>query len=353
MHIGVTIYGTLSTRSGGFRYDRQLLRQLKMAGHTISVIELPWRWYPRGLVDSALPAIRRALTVDVDVMIQDELAHPSLIGHNAALSYPIVSIVHHLRAAEQRRLAPVYRALEYRYLRSTTGVICNSTPTQQTVLAAGVPESATMIAPPAGDQFDPTITVEEITQRAHEGPLRIVFLGNIIERKGLTTLIQGLAAVDADWKLTVVGQSTDTAYYDQVTTLIDRLDLSAQVTMAGELSDDHLRSVLRDSHLLAVPSQYEGFGIVYLEGMSFGLPAIATTAGGATEVVTDGQTGVLVDPGDTTAITTAVRTLAADRTQLAQMGKAARKRYETHPSWAKTASRVETFLKGIVAAADE
>ena len=43
-----------------------------------------------------------------------------------------------------------------------------------------------------------------------------------------------------------------------------------------------------------MPSSYEGFGIVYLEGMAFGLPALATTAGGAAEIITSGQDGFLV-----------------------------------------------------------
>ena len=350
MHIGLTIYGSLSERSGGFRYDRELLRHLKYAGHRVSVVELPWRWYPRGLLDSVAPAMGRALDVDVDVMLQDELAHPSLLGHTDRLPYPVVSIVHHLRAAEHRPLAPLYRAIEYRYLRSVDGVICNSTATRETVLEPCIPDRTTLVVPPAGDQFDPTMTADAITQRAHEGPLRLVFLGNLIERKGLDTLIKGLSSVTADWTLTVVGHPTDRAYTRRIRTLIERNGLTEAVTMAGELTDTELRSVLRESHLLAVPSQYEGFGIVYLEGMSFGLPAIATTAGGATDIVSDGTTGVLVNPGDATAITTAVQTLANNRDRLAEMGTAARARYERHPTWAESASRVETFLEDIRAA---
>jgi len=350
MHIGLTIYGSLSERSGGFRYDRELLRHLKHAGHRVSVIELPWRWYPRGLLDSVTPAIGRALNVDVDVMLQDELAHPSLVGHTDRLPYPVVSIVHHLRAAEHRLLAPLYRAIEYRYLRSVDGVICNSTTTRETVLNAGVPKHATLVIPPAGDQFDPTITADEITRRAHDGPLRIVFLGNLIKRKGLDTLIEGLSSVTADWTLTVVGHPTDHAYTQRVRNLIKREGLTEAVTITGELTDTELRSVLRESHLLAVPSRYEGFGIVYLEGMSFGLPAIATTAGGATDIVSNGTTGVLVNPGDAAAIATAVQTLASNRDRLAEMGTAARAQYDRHPTWAESAGRVGAFLEDIRAA---
>ncbi len=121
--------------------------------------------------------------------------------------------------------------------------------------------------------------------------------------------------------------------------------------MAGELTDDQVRSILRESHLLAVPSQYEGFGIVYLEAMSFGLPVIATAAGGARDIVTDGTTGWLVEPGDSDRITATVESLATDRERLARMGTAARTRYERHPGWAENARRAAAFLEAVCDAA--
>ena len=60
--------------------------------------------------------------------------------------------------------------------------------------------------------------------------------------------------------------------------------------------------LLPQHHLLAVPSSYEGFGIVYLEGMHFGLPAIAGTDGAAKEIITHGQNGFLVRPGNPQAL---------------------------------------------------
>ncbi|WP_438267108.1 glycosyltransferase [Haladaptatus salinisoli] len=59
---------------------------------------------------------------------------------------------------------------------------------------------------------------------------------------------------------------------------IERLGLGKTVTLTGRLSDAELVDCLRRHHLLAVPPTYEVFGIVYLEWMGFGLPALATTA---------------------------------------------------------------------------
>jgi len=75
-------------------------------------------------------------------------------------------------------------------------------------------------------------------------------------------------------------------------------------------------------------------------GMSFGLPAIASRAGGgAIETVADGETGVLVDPDDPVAVARALDEFATDPDRLAAMGRAARRRYERHPSWAESTAR--------------
>ncbi len=350
MRIGLTLYGSIDERSGGFRYDRKLVEELRRAGDSVSLVELPWREYHLGLLENASRRLRRRLDIDVDVMLQDELAHPSLVHTNRHLPYPIVSIVHHLRASEPRQLSPLYRAVERRYLSTVDGVVCNSTATREVVTELGVDPDSTVTAPPAGDRFDPAIDREVIDSRAPERPLQIVFVGNIAPRKGLDTLVEGLADADTDANLTVVGRTVDEDYAATIRRTIDDYSLRNRVQLVGELTDADLASTLRASHLLAVPSRYEGFGIVYLEGMSFGLPALASRAGGATDIVTDGETGLLVDPDDPAAVARALTRLGTDREQLAAMGRAARRRYERHPDWQETATRVRRLLADVVSA---
>lgn len=348
MNIGLVVYGELDTQSGGFHYDRQLLAELRAAGDTVDVIELPWRSYPRGLLDNASRRLRRRLAGDYDVLLQDELAHPSLAWTNRHLSTPIVSIVHHLRASENRRLRPLYRAVERRYLRSVDGVVCNSSVTRDVVTDLGVDADSTVVAPPAGDRFDPAIDDAAIVERAREKPLRVLFVGNITPRKGVDTLIDGLAAADGDAELTVVGKPVDESYLSRCHDRVADHGLKDRVTFTGGIDDASLAAAFREHHLLAVPSRYEGYGIVYLEGMGFGLPAVASRAGGATDIVTDGENGFLVDPGDAAAVADAITSLAADRERLATMGQAARERYEAQPDWTETADRVRGLLESVV-----
>ena len=345
MRVGLTLYGSLDEQSGGFRYDRKLVEGLRTAGDSVELIELPWRDYHRGLLDNGARTLRRRLDVDVDVMLQDELAHPSLVRTNRALPYPIVSVVHHLRASEPRRLSPLYRAVERRYLDTVDAAVCNSATTESVVADLGV--DRTVVAPPAGDRFDPELDREDIDARARDSPLSVAFVGNITPRKGLDTLVDGVAETDARVELTVVGTPADESYVETVRGSVREHGLSDRVHFAGRLPDDELAAVLESSHLLAVPSRYEGFGIVYLEGMSFGLPALASLAGGAGDIVTDGETGALVPPDDPAAVARELERFDADRDRLAAMGRAASARYEAHPDWAETTGRVRRLLADV------
>jgi glycosyltransferase involved in cell wall biosynthesis len=347
MRIGLALYGSLAGQSGGFRYDRRLVDSLRATGATVEVIELPWRRYPRGLLDNCFGSVRVCLDREVDLWLQDELAHPSLLRANRGLEVPVVGIVHHLRASEPRLLAPVYRRIERQYLQTLDGVVCNSHATRDSVTALGVSEAATLVAPPAGDRFDPEIDPATIRDRATRDPLSVVALGTVEPRKGQDTLLDALARVSAPWELTIIGRQADPRYRRALDRQIESHGLGEQVELSGELPDEAVRAELRAAHLLALPSRYEGFGIAYLEGMSFGLPAIATTAGGAAAVVT-AETGALVEPGDVQALAEAIETYANDRERLAQAGVRARRRYESHPGWAETGRQVREFLDSIL-----
>ncbi len=342
MHLGFVVYGSLAEQSGGFRYDRKLVEHLRERGHDVQVVGLPWDGYGRCLLHNYSRRLRSRLA-GFDVLLQDHLCHPSLVQVNRHLDAPLVSVVHHLRSSEPRPAWQnrVYRAVERRYFRRLDGAVCNGETTRGTVRS--LHDLPTAVAYPAGDRFAPVASVE----RAFDGPLRLVFLGNLIPRKGLHVLLSGLSRVRGDWHLTVVGAATDAAYAARVRHLRDELRLTEKVTFTGRLPDEAVAELLASGHVLAVPSLYEGFGLVYLEGMSFGLPAIATTAGGANEIVFDGENGFVLPPGDPDAIAGAVCRLRDDGETLRRMSRAARERYEAHPDWDDATDAVERLLERV------
>jgi len=350
----LVIYGSLDFVSGGYLYDRRLVARLEARGDRVEVISLPWRSYARHLTDNRSADLWRRLNGDYDVLLQDELNHPSLAWINGRLPAgrpPIVAIVHHLRSCEYRPdwQNAFYRWVERRYLRSVDAFVYNSRTTRrevETLIGGGRPN---VVASPGGDRLSPALSREAILSRAAEEPLRLLFVGNLIPRKGLRLLLSALARVAADWHLTVVGSPTaDPIHAQLVRDVAGRLGLAGLVAWRGHLSDDELAAEMAAAHCLVMPSEYEGFGIVYLEGMGFGLPAIATTAGGAAEIISDGQNGFLIAPDDEAALAERIETLAADRALLARMSEDALARYDAHPTWAETTAAIRAFLLDLV-----
>jgi glycosyltransferase involved in cell wall biosynthesis len=125
-------------------------------------------------------------------------------------------------------------------------------------------------------------------------------------------------------------------------------NLKSKVFFHGSLEDENLTAKLKSAHVLVVPSSYEGFGIVYLEGMAFGLPTIGTTAGGASEIIRDGETGYLVPPDDAAMLAERLSRLARDRDLLARLSVNALERYRRQPPWEETAGSIREFLLGFL-----
>jgi glycosyltransferase involved in cell wall biosynthesis len=342
LRIGLVIYGSLDILTGGFLYDRKVVEHLRSQGHKVQVFALPWRNYP----------------LHLDILVQDELNHPSLFWLNRRakkrIKCPAVSIVHHLRCNELRPQWQnrIYRVVERQYLCGMDGFVFNSQTTRRSVEKLLPAPKPSVIGYPGRLENTEKITEDEILKRAVEdGPLRIVFVGSLIPRKELHTLIKALRSLPLDsWLLEVVGdQETDPGYSASVLRLIEQSGISDRVRMHGRLSAVELNAQYRDAHLLAVPSSYEGFGIVYLEAMAYGLPSIASTTGAAHETVTHGLNGFLVAPGDASAIAGHISDLNRDRNKLAQMGIAGLKRHLSHPTWKQTGRDIEAFLEKMIA----
>ena len=173
-------------------------------------------------------------------------------------------------------------------------------------------------------------------------------MGNVIPRKRLLELLEALATVP-EWTLAVAGrEDPDPAYAAAARRRAAAPDLANRVRFRGPLGPAALAGLLRDSVLLAVPSTHEGFGIVYLEGFAFGLPALAAASGGAAEVMREGETGWSIREAASGSaarrIAGRLETLAADRGRLAAMGLRAAERHRNHPTWATSAAAVEDLF---------
>jgi phosphatidylinositol alpha-1,6-mannosyltransferase len=118
----------------------------------------------------------------------------------------------------------------------------------------------------------------------------------------------------------------------------------------GTVSDEQRNSWLRRADVLAMPSRLpggglagEGFGIVYLEAGAFGKPVVAGNVGGATDAVSDGETGLLVDPTDAGAVAEAITRLLLDAELAQRLGAAAAERARSF-AWPLILGRVQAVL---------
>ena len=348
MHIGFVIYGSLDTLSGGYFYDRKLVEYLRSHGDSVEIISLPWRNYTSHLMDN----LRFKLPKKLDILVEDELNHPSLILPNRRKhSYPVVSLVHHLRSSELRPAWQngIYRSIERKYLRSVNGFIFNSKTTKKTVLNLLHEDKPSVLAYPPVDEFGAPISQHDIRERAIRDNFRILFLGNVIYRKGLHTLLEAVKGLNSKVHVDVVGSLTyEPSYVSLIQEIIEKNQLSSCVSLHGAVEHEALIEKFKPAHVMVVPSSYEGFGIVYLEGMCFGLPAIGTTAGAAGEIIEPGKTGYLIAQDDVKTLAEHLQSLAQDRDLLTHLSLNARERYLRQPPWTGSARNIRDFLYSLL-----
>jgi phosphatidylinositol alpha-mannosyltransferase len=171
---------------------------------------------------------------------------------------------------------------------------------------------------PNGVELDGEIVREAIREPTPERPLRLVFVGQAVERKGLPIALRAYEALREHVPVTfdLVGVGADEAG----ALLLD----PTGVTAHGKLSDAEKVRLLRSADLLLAPSLGgESFGMVLTEAFAAGTPVVASAIPGYTGVVSDGIDGVLVPPGEAGALATSVLELAYDVPRREAMSRAA------------------------------
>jgi glycosyltransferase involved in cell wall biosynthesis len=158
---------------------------------------------------------------------------------------------------------------------------------------------------------------------------RLLFVGTYGRRKGVFELVEAVASVRArgfDVSLEIVGQPESPADDARLRELVASRDLGDAITFAGIRRASELGGVYSAADLLCLPSYQELLPMVLLEAMSCGVPVIATRVGGIPDLVDEGRSGLLVDPGDVDELADAISSLAGDAERRRAMSDAARAR---------------------------
>jgi phosphatidylinositol alpha-1,6-mannosyltransferase len=198
----------------------------------------------------------------------------------------------------------------------------------------------------AGVDLPDAFSLPGVADRNH-----VVAIGTLtFAYKGHDVLLRALALVRhriPEARLTIIG---DGPLRGALESLALELGVGDAVHFAGSVSDEERDAVLCQATVFALPSRIspdgqggEGFGIAYLEAAARGIPAVGGEAGGASDAVLDGETGLLVDARDPYAVAGAITRLLMDENLARSLGEAARKRAQQF-GWPRVAQRVRGVL---------
>jgi len=165
----------------------------------------------------------------------------------------------------------------------------------------------------------------------------ILVLSRLDPRKGIDTAVRAFARLDRpDAELLIAGTGRLESNLKQLAT---ELGVRERVRFLGFVPDEELPVLYSSADLFVLPSDYEGFGIVFLEAMACGTPVIGTDVGGIPTAVDAGETGYLVPQGGVDELADRMNGLLDDDEQYEEMVTRAREWGESH-DWSEIASRV-------------
>lgn len=182
----------------------------------------------------------------------------------------------------------------------------------------------------------------------------VLFVGRLVERKGVDVLLRAAARLRERYRLrvVVVGEGPERNHLED---LARQLGLEQLVEFRGRVTDEELARCYGSASVFVLPAvvdrrgETEGLGVVLLEAMSYGVPVVATRVGGIPDIVEDGANGLLVEAGDAEALAGALAKVAEDRALASRLGEAGRRTGENRFGWERITDRWERLYSEAVA----
>jgi glycosyltransferase involved in cell wall biosynthesis len=183
-----------------------------------------------------------------------------------------------------------------------------------------------------------------------KGAVLIGTVANLFPRKGYEVMLRALPAIFRGIPTVhyVIVGSDDSGYADRLKRLAQELKIADRVHIVG--FQDPVQPILACLDLYVHPALMEGFGIAVVEAMAMGKAVVATTTGGLPEVVAQGETGLLVPPGDVESLAATVVSLLKDRARREQMGRNGLARAQERFSLDASVLQMEQFYGEVLGA---
>jgi glycosyltransferase involved in cell wall biosynthesis len=209
--------------------------------------------------------------------------------------------------------AKTLRAARDRELRRAAHVVCPSSFLAELVRGWGVPAERVSVLP------NPTPPLPELPPREPADRPLLAFAGRMTAPKALGVALQAVAQVP-EVDLALAGDGDER---EALETQSRQLGLNGRVRFLGSLPRDEVLGLFRRADAALLSSAWENFPHTLVEALAVGTPAIATSVGGVPEIVTDGENGLLVGPGDPAALADAIRRFLGDADLRAHLTAAA------------------------------
>ena len=283
----------------------------------------------------------RALAPD---LVHTHMVHADVYGSLAAhvLRRPFVSTRHN----DDRYLLGPFRYVDRAFMHGVGRIVAISDAVREFHAQAGLPRDKLVTIHYGLDEppREPSETTPTDVGIPADAPL-VLAIGRLIEQKDHATLLRAFARVQEqhpDARLAILGWGR---LEEALRAQVAELGLDGSVFLLGRVEP---RDWLERADVFAHTSRWEGFGIVLLEAMLAGIPVVATRVSAVPEIVVDGETGLLAEPGDATAVGDAISALLADRARRAQLGAAGRRRATSEFSVARMTDRTLAVYESVV-----
>ena len=322
--------------TGGYHFNFKMVDALRNAGHDIDIVHfttIPQRI--RGSrAGGSFYILRRVLKYKPDLIVISK-SYVFMIPLRLLLSfrkYPVLYLDHLEWHGSTGLIHRIRRLFVYWFLSSGKRVWVNSRSTATDVVSLGIPEEKICIIPPGFHKFD----LNPANRRSK--PVKILSVGTICPRKDQLTLVKACGMLgNREFQLLIPGdETTHRDYVEAVRREADSDQLRGKVSFPGHISQDDLRDMYDQSHILANLSHWEGYGIAVAEALWAGLPVLAADAGSVPELVTHGENGFLIPPGDVEGCADHLKKLIDDDTLRDRMSETAHKRAEKYFTWYDT-----------------
>ena len=263
---------------------------------------------------------------------------------------PLVSTFFGVELTWMESQLPFLRPVLQRIVRGSDAVTTISTYTAAR-LRRSVPDVNPAIIP-FGAAVEPRGEEAGRVRERNQGPFELLFVGRLVERKGVRVLLDALARLSdrGDVFLRIVG---DGPKREALEAQAAELGIGGRVRFTGTLSEEDLAEHFARCDALVLPAvvdakgDTEGLGVVLIEAMSYGKPVIASGVGGIVDVVQHGRNGLLVPPNDAEALAGAISTLLSHPQRAKTMGLQGRDDVQDAFSWESIMDRLVQIYESI------